>query len=330
MNRLRQLVLALLLGAAAAAAAHARIELVDDRGRTLVLAQPAQRIVSLAPHITETLFAAGAGASIVGTVSYADFPEAARAIPRVGDIRGLDLERLLALKPDLVIVWLNGNAQRQMDVLEAMSLPIYYDEPRRLDDVAGTLERFGVLAGTETAARTAAAAYRERLAALRARHAGRAPVSAFFQVWRQPLLTINRRHLISDVIALCGGRNVFADEPMLVPQPSLEAVIEADPEAMLTTGRPGELREHFGTWLDWPLLTAVARSNLVLLPPEHISQHTPRILDGVQTICAAFDQARARRPRRASGSQIFTPPPRPLHGARRRWRPWAGARNRRS
>ncbi len=287
--------LAVLL-AALAAAAQARIELVDDRGRTLVLERPARRIVSLAPHITETLYAAGAGDRLVGTVSHADFPEAAKALPRVGDIRGLDLERLLALKPDLVIVWLHGNAQRQMDVLEAMGLPIYYNEPRQLGEIADTIERFGVLAGTEATARSAAAAFRARWQGLRARYAGRPRVDAFFQVWRQPLMTINRRHLISDVIALCGGRNVFADQPMLVPQPSLEAVVEADPEVMLTTGGPDELAAHFGLWLAWPQLKAVARGNLVLLPADHISQHSPRVLDGTQAICDAFERARARRP----------------------------------
>lgn len=233
-------------------------------------------------------------------MSYSDYPEAAKGLPRVGDIRGLDLERLLALKPDLVIVWLHGNAQRQMDVLEAVGLPVYYNEPSRLDEVASTLERFGVLAGTETSANAAARAYRERLAALRARYARRPPVSAFFQVWRSPLLTVNSRHLISDAITLCGGRNVFATQPMLVPQPSLEAVIEADPEVMLTTGLPDERREHFGLWLEWPRLSAVAHNNLVLLPVDHISQHTPRVLDGTQAICEALEGARSRRPGRAA------------------------------
>jgi iron complex transport system substrate-binding protein len=290
---LRAVIAAALLALCVASGA-APVELVDDRGVTVRLPQPARRIVSLAPGVTETLFAAGAGPYVVGAVAYSDFPEAAQRVPRVGDARALDLERILSLRPDLLVVWLHGGSHRQLDLLQTLGIPLYYDEPRELDDIARSIERFGRLAGTEATAAAAAAAYRARLAALRARYAGRPTVSVFYQVWRRPLLTINGRHLISDVIALCGGRNVFAELPMLVPDIGIEAVIERDPE-VIATASMGMMRASFVPWTAWPQMTAVRRGNLVTIPGDHISRHTPRILDGARLLCGELDAARARR-----------------------------------
>jgi iron complex transport system substrate-binding protein len=272
----------------------APIELVDDRGATVRLPQPARRIVSLAPHVTETLFAAGAGPFLVGAVAYSDYPEAAKRLPRVGDTRALDVERILSLEPDLLVVWLHGSSQRQLDLLRTLGIPMYYDEPRQLDDVARSIERFGRLAGTEPIAHAAAAAFRARLSALRTRYEARPPVSVFYQVWSRPLLTINRQHLISDVITLCGGRNLFAELPMLVPDITIEAVIERDPE-VIATADMGRVKASFSPWTEWKDMTAVKRGNLVGIAGDHISRHTPRILDGAERLCEALERARARR-----------------------------------
>lgn len=281
-----------------ALAVHA-LTLTDDRGAAVTLPHgPAQRIVSLAPHITELLYAAGAGAHVVGTVAFSDWPPAARTLPRVGDVNALDLERVVELEPDLVIVWASGSPRAQLDVLAALGVPVYYDEPRSLDAIGESIERFGELAGTSATARPAAARYRERLAALRTRWRARDPVSVFHQVWDEPLMTVNDASLISQVIALCGGRNVFGALRALVPQVSIESVLDADPEVIGTaaTGTPAEA--GLGLWSGWPHLRAVARGNFYVVDPDLLTRHTPRILDAAEQVCTALEAARARRPAR--------------------------------
>ena len=279
------------------ATAGAEIRVVDDNGETVVLREPARRIISLAPHVTELLYAAGAGDRIVGAVEYSDYPGAARRIPRIGDNVQLDLERIVALKPDLIVVWLHGNAQRQLDKLAKLGIPVFYNEPHRLGDIARSLGQFGRLAGTEAVAARAARAFATREAELRARYAGRAPVRVFYQIWQRPLMTVNGEHLISDVIRLCGGQNVFADLKPLVPVISTEAVLEADPEAIGTAIIDAKAQDGLESWKKWPRLTATARGNYFFIPADLISRHTPRILEGAQQMCEHLDVARARRPK---------------------------------
>jgi iron complex transport system substrate-binding protein len=277
------------------AAAGAEIRLTDDSGRSLTLKQPAQRIISLTPHMTELLFAAGAGERVVGTVEYSNYPPAAQRIARIGDSAQLDLERIVALKPDLIVVWQYGNAQRQLDKLLRLGIPVYYNEPRRLGDIARAIEQLGRLAGTEAVALPAARAFMARTAELRERYAGRAQVTVFFQIWDKPLMTVNGDHLISDVIRLCGGRNVFAGLKMLTPEISTEAVLAADPEAIGGVTAEAGQAGHLDAWKSWPRLQAVARGNLFVIHADLISRNTPRILDGAQQLCEQLDTARARR-----------------------------------
>ena len=267
---------------------------IDDRGVRIELAAPARRIVTLAPHLTELMFAAGAGDRIVGTVAYSDFPAAAQRIERVGDAGAIDLERLVALRPDLVVVWLGGTPQRQLDVLAGLGLPLYYQQPRNLESIADSLERFGALAGTSALAMPAAARFRDRLASLAARYRGSAPVDVFHQVWDRPLMTVGGAHLISQVIALCGGRNIFSALSTLAPVVSVEAVLDADPQVIGGAG-DGSLREAgLSSWLAWPQLRAVARGNLYVVPPDLISQAGPRVLDGAERVCSVVERARVR------------------------------------
>jgi len=285
----------LLLLAMFALDAAAEIRLTDDAGRSVTLKQPARRIISLAPHLTELLFAAGAGGQVVGAVEYSDYPQAAQAIARIGDSAQLDLERIVALKPDLVVVWQNGNAQRQLEKLLRLGIPVFYNEPRRLADIARAIEQLGRLAGTEAVALPAARAFLGRAAELRARYAGRSPVTVFFQIWDQPLLSVNGEHLISDVIKLCGGQNVFAGLKSLTPEASTEAVLAADPEAICgVTAEPGQ-PGNLNLWKRWPRLKAVVRGNLFTLGSDTISRNTPRILDGARELCEHLAAARARR-----------------------------------
>ena len=275
--------------------AQAEIVVRDDTGATVRLAAPARRIVSLAPHVTETLFAAGAGARLVGAVEYSDYPEAAKALPRIGGYSRLDLEAIALQKPDLAVGWASGNSPAHIDKLRALGIPVYLVQPERIDDVAANLERYGELAGTQTTARAAAAAFRDRLAGLRARHGTRPKVRVFYQIWKQPLMTVGGGQVISDAIRLCGGENVFADLKPLAPKVSIEAVLAADPEAIVASGM-GEARPDWvDDWRQWPGLTAVKRDNLYFIPPDLIQRHTPRLVEGAARLCEQLEAARARR-----------------------------------
>ena len=285
----------------AAAAAQAGIVVQDDAGRTVRLAAPARRIVSLAPHITENLYAAGAGSHIVGVSAYSDYPAAAKKLPRVGGAASLDLEAILALKPDLVIAWDSGNQAGQLAKLRALGLPLFVSRPLKVDDIATDIARFGELAGTSAVALPEARAVRARIAELRARYAQRPPVRTFYQIWDRPLITVNGEQLISDVMRLCGADNVFAGLPQLAPTVSIEAVLAADPEAIVASGADATRPRWLDGWKRWKDLTATARGNLFFVPPDLISRPTPRILDGALLLCADMETARGRRPGAKAG-----------------------------
>jgi len=290
---------ALLFSASACIAAlpvHAIVQVVDDTGATVILAAPARRIVSLAPHTTELLFAAGAGDRVVGAVDYSDYPQEAKALPRVGSSSLLDMEAIVALKPDLVVVWRNGTSAARIESLRALGIPAYLNEPRTLAGIATTLERLGTLAGTEREARAAAQAFTARLATLRERYAKRRPVPLFWQIWATPLLTINGRHVISDAVRLCGGVNVFADLGPLVPAVTVEAVVAANPEAIVTTGSDATATHDDGLerWRSLPRLRATARANLIVLDADAIHRQSARVLEGVDALCARLDDVRSR------------------------------------
>lgn len=287
-------VLLTLAGITLGAAARAEVVVTDDSGQRIRLAKPAARIVSLAPHLTENLFAVGAGAQLVGAVEYSDFPEAAKRVPRVGGYSHFDLEAVVGLRPDLVVAWQSGNDPSHVDKLRAVGLTVYISQSDRLDDVAAELRRLGTLTGHD--AEPIARRFLDRLATLRARYAGAPRVSVFYQIWQEPLHTVGGRQIISSVIAVCGGENVFADLTPLAPQISQEAVLAANAEAFVAGGM-GEIRKDWlEPWRRWPQLTAVQRGNLFFVPADLMQRHTLRLLDGAEMLCAHLDTARQRRP----------------------------------
>ncbi|AKJ29101.1 cobalamin-binding protein [Caldimonas brevitalea] len=285
---------------AAVACAAAPVSAVDDHGLTVTLPAPARRVISVAPHVTELVFAAGGGERLVGVVEYSDFPPAAKAIRRVGDNKALDLETIAALKPDLIVVWRHGNAQRQLDKLKSLGVPMYQSEPKRLEHIPESIERLGRLLGSEAAAAGEGARFRERAAALRRQYAGRPPVRSFYQVWHQPLMTLNDTHMVSDVIRLCGGVNVFGSLDRLVPTLAEEAVLQADPEVILTASMgatsSGKALAGLDAWKRYPRLQAVARGNLVSIDGDLLNRPTPRLLQGASQVCEALEAARRKRP----------------------------------
>jgi iron complex transport system substrate-binding protein len=278
-------------------AVQAEIVVTDSGGTVVRLATPARRIISLAPHITELVYAAGAGDRLVGNVEFGQYPPQARVLPKVGGYERFDLETILALKPDLVLGWESGNPQAMIARMRALGLMVHLSQPDRIEDVAGELERIGKLAGTEGPAALAAAAFRERHAGLAARYSQRPRVDVFYQVWKQPLMTVNGKQIISDAIRLCGGRNVFAGLPVLAPTVSVEAVIAADPEVIVASGMDDARPEWLDDWKRWGNMKAVARGNLYFVPPDLIQRHTPRILDGAEMLCVHLEAVRGKHGR---------------------------------
>ncbi len=283
----------LLLWAACLCAAGAApaADLADDRGRVLPLAGPAQRIVTLAPNLTELAFASGAGGKLVGAGAWSDYPEAARGLPTVGDAARLDAERILLLRPDLVLAWRSGNPAAEVARLERLGLPVFVVEPARLGDVPRLLRTIGALAGTQAEAERAAAAFEAEASALRARHASRPALGVFYEIWDQPLLTVNGEHLISDVIALCGGRNVFAGAGQLTPAVAWESLLAADPDVIIASvSSGGDAAAQMLRRV--PSLRAAARGRVFIVPPDLIQRATPRILEGARMVCEALERAR--------------------------------------
>lgn len=292
---MRPLLLAVLC--AAVLDARAVVTVVDAGGTTVELAAPASRVVSLAPHATELLFAAGAGDRIVGVLSPADFPPEAAKLPRVGDASAVNLEGILALRPDLIVTW-PYLAPAQIERLRAMGVPVYLSNPGSPLAIADEIERLGILTGHAELAARAAAKFRAKLAAARDRAAGAAPVRVFYEIWNRPLYTIGGGHLITAAIEMCGGENVFASLPLPAPQVSIEAVLAAAPDAIVA-GTDAALRPQWlDEWLAWRDLPAVARGNLFVVDANLLHRSGPRFADGVEQMCRALAMARANLPRK--------------------------------
>lgn len=274
----------------------AEIELEQADGSRLVLAGPAQRLLTLSPHLAELAYAAGAGEHLLATVEYSEYPPAAARLPRVGDAFRLDVERILSLRPDLVVAWQSGNPQAALEQLERLGLKVWTVEIRQPREIADILESFGRASGETATAARAAEQFRNRLDALSRRYSGAAPLRYFYQVAARPLFTISGEHLISRGLALCGGVNIFNDEPGLAFQVAHEAVIGADPEAIFAPWLEGQA--PLAEWRSWPELPAVRQQALLLLPADEISRATPRWLDSIEQACSLLDGLRERTERR--------------------------------
>ncbi len=273
------------------------ISVTDDEGNTVELPLPARRIISLAPHITENLFAAGAGPHIVGAVEYSDFPKDATKIPRVGAANALDLEMIIGLKPDLVVVWGSGSLRDHVKKMRDLGLVVFVSEPQRMEDIPRTIERFGILAGTGSLSENAADRFRTRQLQLKARYTKRSSVSVFFQIWDRPLMTLNNYHVVSDVIRLCGGQNIFGDLTPLAPSVDLEAVLEGNPEVIIASAKEGQRPLWLDEWLRWAELHATKQGNLFYVHADLINRHGPRLLDGAEVLCEQLEQVRLKRGR---------------------------------
>jgi iron complex transport system substrate-binding protein len=254
-----------------------------------------QRIVSLAPHLTELAFTAGAGERIVATVEYSNHPDAARSIPRIGDAFRVDLERLLAVRPDVVLVWDSGTPAPTVERIRALNLSVVSFQTHRLEHVALVLREIGRLAGTSEVAERAAADYERSIRELRERYRNRTTVSVFIEVDDRPLYTVNGRHIMSEIVELCGGRNVFADLNALAPAIGIEAVIAANPQAIISTD--DTVQDAAAVWSRWRHIEAVRTGNVYTLRSDDIARATTRLTVAAEAVCRTLDTARQRLPK---------------------------------
>lgn len=268
------------------------LSVTDDAGQVIQLEHEAKRIITLAPHIVEQLFAIGAGERIVGTVSYSDYPDAANEIPLVGGYDRFDMETILALKPDLIIGWQSGNSAEQIAQLKSLGITLFLDEPRRVDDIPRTIERLGIITGEQQRATEVAQQFRDGFDSLREKFRSKSRVTLFYQLWHRPLMTVNGQQIINDIINQCGGENIFKELSALTPVISREAVIAADPEVIITSGMKDARPESHDEWLQWGAMRAVSRGHIYAIDPDIIHRASPRMLKGAETICGFIDSAR--------------------------------------
>jgi iron complex transport system substrate-binding protein len=271
--------------------AAAEIKLEQADGSTLALASPVTRVVTLSPHLTELVFAAGAGDLLIATVEYSEYPAAAVEIPRIGDAFRLDIEQIIALRADLVIAWDSGNPGAAIAQLRSLGVPVWSVEIRESDEIADILEAVGEATGRPEMANSEAKKIRERLTNLTRQYQGVDVLRYFYQVGEKPLFTINGDHLISKGLSLCGGLNVFDAELGLAFQVGYESVIVANPDALFAP-QPDGMPDPLAAWRDWPAMRAVGNDALFLLPADSISRATPRFFDSLELACKLLHQLR--------------------------------------
>lgn len=271
----------------------AALAVKDDRGVVIRLQRPAQRIVTLTPHLTEIVFAAGAGDRLAGVARFSNYPPEAKALPVVGDALHVDVERLLALKTDLVLAWRSGTPPETVARIERAGLAVFVSDARRLQDIGGAILAVAALAGTPAAGAQAAAAFERGLGELRAAKRQGRPLRVFYEIWPSPLMTVSDGHVISEIIALCGGINVFGGLQPLTPEVSIEALLAARPHVVLGGSSAETPSAQAARWAARP--PPLSSLPVRYIEPDLIQRPAPRLLDGARQVCAHLDSVRAER-----------------------------------
>ncbi len=266
----------------------------DDAGETVSIPPAPCRVVSLSPGTTAMLYTAGAGHCLVGTIAHSDEPKEAATIPVIGDAENLDFERLLALRPTVVVAAVDVVQRVRIDRIRALGIAVYQVHVTSLAAMPESVRRLGAMAGTDAAAARAAGALRATLDGLRAEYAARTPVRVLYQIWDRPIYTIGGRHVISDALALCGAVNIFADLATAAPAVTREAAVLRDPDMILASAPPGAADEWLAEWRKFPALKAVRGGQLVRYTDERIDRMGPSVIDATGNLCAVVDRARAR------------------------------------
>ena len=251
----------------------------------------AQRIVALSPHSVELLYSIGAGDRIVGTTQFADYPESANDIPRVGGHAGINIERILELKPDLVVIWKSGNPSNDLAQMRKLGLPIYESNPKKLDQIAHELVQLGKLTGLQKQSQAAADKFKQRLKRLRTENSSKQSVRFFYQLWPKPLRGIGPKSWINEVMVSCGGENILGEGFSDYPEISIETVLLEKPDVILWPDHHGREKDKVD-WSVWPEIPAVKNNHVYELEGDHMHRFTVRILDGMEAVCGVFERAR--------------------------------------
>lgn len=268
--------------------AFAQIQVQDDSGEVITLKQPARKVISLSPGLTELIYAAGGAEYIKGAVNFSDYPDAAKKLPQIGGYNALDMEKILILQPDLIVAWKVGNPQHQIKQLKKLGLTVYISEPGDFMDIPRTIIQLGKLMATEAIARQSAKDFTEKFEQLKRTHKtpnNEKKQRTFIQIWNNPVMTVNQHHLISKVVTMCGGQNIFAQTKGLSNSPTIEAILQQDPEIIIATGMAESASKWLQRWQQWPFLKAVKNNRLYAANPNHLVRHTPRILLGIKEVC---------------------------------------------
>ncbi len=242
--------------------------------------------------MTELVYAAGAGDKLVAVSAYSDFPEAAKLLPQVGDASNLDLERIVTLKPDLVLAWKSNVSPFAVERLRNLSIPVYVSETRRLAGIPALLRNIGLLTGNSNSSEAAATKFENEVQELTRATQGKTIVPTFIEIWHDPLLSVNGDHIMSEIVALCGGRNILAKLPILTPSIGLEALLEANPGAIIGGGSAVSEAEFRRVWQRHRSINAVQRQMIFYVNPDWIQRATARILFGAKVICDGLEKAR--------------------------------------
>ena len=274
------------------------VEVVDDNGDKLKLADVAQRIISLSPNTTEILFHIGAGEKIVGADEYSNYPNQANDILRVNNHAAANYELILSLNPDVVIAWQSGNGERIISRIRGLGIPVFVVESGNLQDIPNLYRRLGQLSGYEKQSNIQAEKFSSRLNQLRKTFSSREEIRLFYQIWNEPLMTLNGDHMVTDIIELCGGVNIFSDAAALVPYVNIESVLAADPQVIITGGKSKSDLLDSGFWDKWPSLSAVKNQHLYAIPSDLLQRHSNRILEGTGLMCEYIDLVRSTKPQK--------------------------------
>lgn len=274
------------------------VEVVDDNGDKLKLADTAQRIISLSPNTTEILFHIGAGEKIVGADEYSNYPKQANDILRVNNHAAVNYELILSLKPDVVIAWQSGNGEKIISRIRELGIPVFVVETGNLQDIPYLYRRLGQLSGYEKQSNIQAEKFSSRLNQLRKTFSSREEIRLFYQIWNEPLMTLNGDHMVTDIIELCGGVNIFSDAAALVPYVNVESVLAADPQVIITGGKSKSDLLDSGFWDKWSSLSAVKNQHLYAIPSDLLQRHSDRILEGTGLMCEYIDLVRSTKPQK--------------------------------
>ena len=268
----------------------ASISQKDDLDRVVELKQPAQRIVTLAPSLTELAFSVGAGGRVVGVSAYSDYPPQARTLPQVSTAAGFSLEQIAALKPDLVLAWRDSVRREDIERIAGFGTAVFVAQSRNFEDVPRLLRAIGVLTGLDGAA--PATRYEAKLAKVRRDYAGKRGLTALLEIWNRPLTTIAGRHFMNEALEICGARNVFHDLDGIAPVVPWEEVYRRDPEIVVGASSAATEAEFRANWRQRPTLAAVKSARLVFVDADRIQRLTARTPDGIAALCEAIARVR--------------------------------------